>query len=95
MIDMKEYQEKMQAQLDQWQSQINQWQAQAKEAQADAAVEYGKQVDKLKAQHEDMQSNLAKAQTASVEAWNDFKTGADKAWDEMSKAMTEAMKRFS
>ena len=85
-MDKETYQKKLHAQLDQWKAEIDKLQAQSREASADMQIKYQDQIKELR--------EYDKIEAASIEAWKDFKTGADEAWDNMSKAMKSAWGRF-
>ncbi|MDW3118210.1 MAG: hypothetical protein R8G60_10835 [Roseovarius pacificus] len=91
MDDKTAYQEKMNAKLDEWKADIDKLQAKARQAQADAQIEYKDQIDELKKRRDRMEKELEQVQSASAEAWKDFKDGADKAWDAMSDAMKNSL----
>lgn len=94
MMDKDTYQRKMQAQLDQWKAEIDKLQAQAREASADMQARYQDEIHELRQKRSEMEAQYDKIQAASAEAWKDFKTGADQAWDNMSAAMKSAWNRF-
>lgn len=94
MTDKETYEKKLKAQLDAWQAEIDKLRAQAQEAQADARVRYHDQIENLRRHRDDVEGKLKELQAAQSEAWKDIKAGADRAWDDMSRAMTDAMNRF-
>ena len=69
-------------------------QAQSREASADMQIKYQDQIKELREKRAEMAAEYDKIEAASIEAWKDFKTGADEAWDNMSKAMKSAWGRF-
>jgi len=94
IMDKETYERKLRAQLDQWQAEIGKLQAQAREATAEMQGKYQEQIGDLRARRDEMEAEYRKVQAASAEAWQDFKTGADKARDEMAAAMKAAWSRF-
>ncbi|WP_050527841.1 sll1863 family stress response protein [Pseudorhodobacter aquimaris] len=95
-MDRKDaFQEKMQAQLDEWTAEIAKLRAQAEQAQADAKLKYLEEIDTLRAHQLKAEIKLKEIQDAQGEAWKDMQTGAEAAWDAMSDAMKSAWKRFS
>lgn len=95
-MDRKEaYQDKLQAQLDEWKADIARLRAKAEMAQADARLKYMDEVDALRAHQKKAQTQLEALQQAQGEAWKDMKAGTEAAWDEMSDAIKQAWKRFS
>ncbi|KGM87563.1 hypothetical protein rosmuc_02299 [Roseovarius mucosus DSM 17069] len=93
-MDKETYQKKLHAQLDQWKAEIDKLQAQSREASADMQIKYQDQIKELREKRAEMAAEYDKIEAASIEAWKDFKTGADEAWDNMSKAMKSAWGRF-
>lgn len=94
-MDKETYQAKLQAQLDQWKAEIDKLQAKSREASADMQIKYEEQINNLRERRDELEAEHEKIRSASAEAWRDFKTGADAAWDNMSKAMKSAWSRFS
>ncbi len=95
-MDRKDaYQDKLQAQLDEWKAQIAKLRAKAEQAQADARLKYMEEVDELRAHQKKAEVRLDELQRAQGEAWKDMKSGVEAAWDEMGEAMKRARKRFS
>ncbi|WP_417728664.1 hypothetical protein [Roseovarius sp.] len=94
-MDKDAYQAKLHAQLDQWKAEIDKLQAKSREASADMQIKYQEQIKILREKRAEMETEYDKIQAASLEAWKDFKTGTDQAWDNMSKAMKSAWSRFS
>lgn len=95
-MDRKEaYQDKLQAQLDEWKAEIAKLRARADKAQADARLKYMEEVDDLRAHQKKAETRLRELQHAQGEAWKDMKAGVEAAWDEMGDAMKRAWKRFS
>ncbi|MCK8465533.1 coiled coil domain-containing protein [Aliiroseovarius sp. S1339] len=95
-MDKKEdYQDKLQAQLDEWNAEIAKLRAKAEEAQAAARVKYLEEVEELRGHQKKAEERLKELAHAQGEAWKDMKTGVEAAWDEMGDAMKRAWKRFS
>jgi uncharacterized coiled-coil DUF342 family protein len=94
-MDKEAYQKKLQAQLDQWKAEIDKLQAKSREASADMQIKYQEQIKELRERRDEMETQYDKIQAASIDAWKDFKAGADQAWDNMADAMKSAWSRFS
>lgn len=94
-MDKDAYQKKLQAQLDQWKAEIDKLQAKSREASADMQIKYQEQISELRVKRDKLETECDKIQAASVDAWKEFKTNADAAWDDMSAAMKSAWNRFS
>lgn len=90
----KAYEEKFDAQLDEWAAQIRLFKAKAASAKAEAKVEYYRTIDALQAKQSEASSKLRELKSAGDEAWEDFRKGAEKAWEDMLSAYNDARSRF-
>lgn len=90
----KAYEEKLDAQLDEWNAQIALLKARAGKAKAEAKIEYYKTIDALQHRQDEARTKLHELKTAGDEAWEDLKTGAEKAWDEVKSAFHDAISKF-
>ena len=94
-MDIKEaYEQKLQAQLDQWKADIDKLKAKANEADADAKIEYYNQIDKLQAMQETARNKLTELKESGDDAWDDLKAGIESAWDSLGNALKSAKSRF-
>lgn len=69
----KAYEEKLQAQLDEWNAEIEKLKAKADKAEADAKIEYYEQIEKLREQQQEAQAKLNELRRAGEDAWEDLK----------------------
>jgi len=90
----KAYEEKIDAQLEEWNAQLALLRARAAKARAGAKVEYNKTLEALQHRHDEARARLHELKTSSDEAWEDFKTGAEKAWAEVKTAFHDAASKF-
>ncbi|TWI68543.1 hypothetical protein LZ24_02516 [Desulfobotulus alkaliphilus] len=90
----KEYEQKLQAQLDEWGIRIDKLKAKADIKKADAQLEYHKQIEELRSQRESASNKLAELKSASGDAWEDLKAGIDSSWDSLGNAVKSAVSRF-
>jgi hypothetical protein len=90
----KAYEEKLDAQLNEWNAQIALLKARAETAKAEAKIEYYKTIDALQHRQDEARTKLHELKTAGDEAWEDLKTGAEKAWDEVKSAFHDAISKF-
>jgi len=88
------YEQKLQAQLDQWSAEIDKLKAKAESKGADAQLEYHRQIKELRARQEIAKNKLAELRASSGDAWEDIKAGADSAWDSLNEALKSAASRF-
>jgi len=90
----KAYEEKLDAQLDEWSAQIGVLKAKADKAKAEVKIEYYKTIEVLERKQKDAKAKLQELKTAGDEAWEDLKTGAEKAWAEVKDAYHDASSRL-
>ncbi len=95
MDDKSAYAEKLEARLDQWRAEIDKLQAKAKEASADTQLKYKEEIDNLRAQQKEAEQKLNELGEAQGKAWEDLKSGAEAAWDNLGNAVRSAADRFS
>lgn len=94
-MSMKEaYEQKLQAQLDEWGAEIDQLKAKADNAKADAQLDYYKQIEELRSMQESTSNKLAELKDAGDDAWQDLKAGIDSARDSLGHALKSAASRF-
>lgn len=90
MNDKELYQQKKQAQLDEWKAEVDKLRARASGASADAQLELNKQVEVLEGKIGEGKTKLAEIAHASEEAWESIKEGVESAWDSMKSAFRDA-----
>ena len=94
-MSMKEaYEQKLQAQLDEWSAEIDKLKAKADGAEADAQLEYYKKIEGLRSMQETATNKLTELKDAGDDAWEDLKAGIDSAWDSLGNALKSAASRF-
>lgn len=94
MDKRKAYEEKLDAQLEEWNAQIALLKARADKARAEAKIEYYKTIEALQGKQDEAVTKLQELKTAGDEAWEDLVTGAEKAWDEVKAAFHSAASKF-
>ncbi len=90
----KAYEEKLDAQLEEWNAQIALLKAKADKAKAEAKIEYYKNIEALQRSQDEARTKLHELKTAGDEAWEDLKTGAEKVWAEVETAFQNALSKF-
>lgn len=94
-MSMKEaYEQKLQAQLDEWSAEIDKLKAKADSAEADAQLEYYKRIEELRSMQETAANKLTGLKDAGDDAWEDLKAGIESAWDSLGNALKSAASRF-
>jgi uncharacterized coiled-coil DUF342 family protein len=94
MSTKEAYEQKLQAQLDEWKAEIDKLKAKADKAEANAQLEYYKQIEELYSKRDAAQEKLKELKEASEDAWEDIKVGVELAWDSLGEAVKSAMLRF-
>ena len=94
MDKRKAYEDKLDAQLEEWGAQITLFKARADKAKAAAMIEYYKTIEPLQHRQDGARAKLNELKKAGDGAWEDLKTGAEKAWDELHASFHEAASRF-
>ena len=90
----KAYEEKLDAQLNEWNAQITLLKAKAENAKADAKIDYYKSIEALEHKQGEAKAKLQELKTASDEAWEAVKAGAEKSWAEVKTAYHDAASKF-
>ncbi len=93
-MDLKLYQEKMEAQLAELRAHLEVLKAKAKVASADAKIELTKQLEALKPKLEAAQQKLKELQAASGPTWDKLKEGSEKAMADLKKAWESVKSKF-
>ena len=94
-MSMKEaYEQKLQAQLDEWAAEIDKLKAKADSAEADAQLGYYKQIEELRSIQKSATNKLAELKDAGDDAWEDLRAGIDSARDSLGNALKSAASRF-
>jgi chromosome segregation ATPase len=88
------YQQKIEAQLDEWNAEIDRMKARASKAEADAKLEYDKQIKELRLKQQAVQEKLRNLKDAGEDAWEDLKAGVELAWESLGEAIKSANSRF-
>jgi len=90
----KAYEEKLDAQLEEWNAQIALLKARTAKGKAEVKIEYIKTIESLQRRRDEASAKLDELKSAGDEAWEDLKTGAEKAWAEVKTAFHDAISKF-
>ena len=94
-MSMKEsYQQKLQAQLDEWNADIDKLKARAEKAESSARIEYYEQIEDLRLKQNAAKDKLAELHDAGDDAWEDLKAGIENAWSTLGDSVEQAVARF-
>jgi hypothetical protein len=95
MLDKrKAYEEKFDAQLEEWSAEIALHNAKADKARAEVKIEYYKMIETLQGKQDSARLKLQQLRTAGDDAWEDLKTGAENVWTEVKNAFQSAATKF-
>ena len=94
MATKEAYEKKLEAQLKEWEAKLDLLSAKAQKATADARIKYENELESLRSKRAAARKTLEELGKRSENAWEDMKVGAEKVWDEMSKAIDKAATRF-
>ncbi len=90
----KAYQEKLEAQLEEWNAQIALLIAKADKARSEGKFEYDKIIETLQHKQAETMTKLQDLKASSGEAWEELKVGAEKTWTELKAALDRAASKF-
>ncbi len=93
-MGLKEYQEKMEAQLKELAARLEDWKNKAAKASASAQAEMNKQIDQLRPKLEAAQQKLKELKAAGGEAAGKLKEGSEKAMAELKKTWESVKSKF-
>lgn len=88
------YQQKKQAQLDEWKAELDKLKAKASGGSADAQLALNKQIKTLESNIEKGKTKLAEIADASEEAWESGKEDVESAWDSIKSSFNDAAGKF-
>ncbi len=93
-MGLKEYQEKMEAQLKELAARLEDWKNKAAKASTSAQAEMNKQLDQLRPKLEAAQQKLKELKAAGGEAAGKVKEGSEKAMAELKKTWESVKSKF-
>jgi len=94
MNEKEQYQQKMQAQLDEIKAELEILKQKAVEADKDTQPKINKHIKELEAKIDDTKSNLGKLRDASGDAWDAVKDGVESSWQSLKSGVKEAVSKF-
>lgn len=94
METKQEYQNKMEAQLQNLQTKIDELKVKASLAKADAKDTYEEQIATLNTKQHEAQLKFQEIQKSSESAWEDMKSGMENAWNDLQNAFNKATENF-
>ena len=94
MDKRKRYEEKLDAQLEEWSAQMTLLKAKADSAMAEAKIQYYKTIEALQYEQDTARMKLGELKGASDEAWEEIKTGVEEAWTIVEDSLRSAASKF-
>lgn len=94
MNEKELYQQKKQAQLDEWTAEVDKFKARASGSSADTQLKLNKQIEELEGNIERGKAKLAEISDASEDAWESIKEGVESAWDSIKSGFSDAAAEF-
>lgn len=88
------FEDRLEAQLREWDARFDALMEAAKKATSEARLEIEEQVEALRGRRATAQEKLQHLRQRTGDAWEDLKEGAEKAWDDMRKALDHLSSRF-
>jgi len=95
MTQKETYQQKIEEQLREWGAKIDTLRAEAERLEISVRERYFEQVDELKAKQEIAKIKLQALRESGIEAWEELKTGVEKATAELRQGIENAHSRFN
>ena len=94
MNEKQLYQQRGQAQIDEWKAELLKFKAKASAASAGAQLQLLAQIKLLEGKVEEGKAKLAEAAEASDAAWESIKVGGESAWASLRTAFRDAASKF-
>jgi hypothetical protein len=88
------YQNKLQAQLDEWSADINKLKAEARKAHADAQLEFYKEIEVLRTRKVAAGENLVELKAASDDVYKDMIASMDNTRESIDRAMKSTIAKI-
>lgn len=89
------YEQKIEAQLNEWKSEIGKLQAKADKAEAEARIEYHEQIAELNRKKDIFEDKLSALKKSGDESWDDLKKGLDETGEAIKKTFSNIKSNFS
>ncbi len=89
-----DFQQKLDAQINELESKLDNLKLKAKDATADAKVKYNELIDDLEPKIAEGKAKLKELADTADDAWDDVKEGAASIWDQMKTTFRNVKDRF-
>ncbi len=94
MDKRKSYEQRLEAELNEWSAKIDVLKAKAAKTKSDVEINFAEEIAILEAKRSNAREKLRQFQEAGDDAWEDLKSGIEKAWSDLGSAISEAASRF-
>lgn len=88
------YVEQLKARLDLWNAELSRLEAKAQGVQAEARAELERQASELRRRRDDAAEQMRRIQQAQEDAWEDLRSGTERAFAALGEAFERARGRF-
>ena len=88
------YEDKWDAQMDEWSAEIAVLNARADKSKAESRIANFETVEALQGKHADAKTKLFELRAATEDGWEGLKIDAEKVWNDVKAAFTNAASRF-
>lgn len=95
MSNKEAYKQKVRAQLDEWKAEADKLRAKIKKNQADKKIDSSKYLDELKVKQQEARAKLKQLEDSGEDAWEDIKSGLEKATSELKSSFQKARAKFN
>jgi hypothetical protein len=95
MNEKEAYQQKIEARIAEWNAEMDKLRAQAKKLAAEGRIEAESRLQDLTIKKEAAEAKLAELRNAGGDAWQELKSGIDRAVRELDESVKRAASKFS
>lgn len=88
------YEQKIQAQMDEWNAEIVKLKAQAAKARANVQINYYNQIEELRQKQETVSEKLTQLKEASEDSWEDLKAGIEEGVELLKTTVDSIISRY-
>ena len=94
MKDKELFQQKKQAQLDEWKADLDKLKAKVSMASADAQIQINEQIKTLENKFDEGTSMLSKLKESAEETYESMKSSVESAWDKTASIFNDVKEKF-
>ena len=94
MNSRQDYIQKLKLKLDEWNAKIDELEVQAKLAEMENREKYEAELSRLKEKRDELKDKIENMSESGEKAFEELRTGAEKAWESLSEAFNNARSQF-